>query len=166
MNIGEAAKASGVSAKMLRYYENIDLIPRAGRTAAGYRTYGSHEVDTLRFIRRARDFGIPMDRVKLLVGLWQDKTRPSREVKRVALEQVAELDAEIAELTAMRDALAGLAAACRGDSRPECPILRDLEGAPPSASYPGASLRLARKTKFGAGKAAARHAIAARSGAV
>jgi MerR family copper efflux transcriptional regulator len=79
MNIGEAAAASGVSAKMLRYYESIDLIPRAGRTEARYRTYVERYVDTLRFIRRARDFGIPMDRVKLLVGLWQDRTRPSRE---------------------------------------------------------------------------------------
>jgi len=128
MNIGEAAKASGVSAKMLRYYESIGLVPQAGRTAGGYRTYGQREVDTLRFIHRARDFGIPMDRVKVLVGLWQDKTRPSREVKRIALQQVAELDAKITELTAMKDALASLAKACRGDSRPDCPILRDLEG--------------------------------------
>ena len=129
MTIGEAARASGVSAKMLRYYESIDLVPRAGRTAAGYRVYGEREVQTLRFIRRARDFGIPMVRVKLLVGLWQDKARPSREVKRLALQQVAELDAKIAELSTVRDALASLATACRGDSRPDCPILQDLEGA-------------------------------------
>ncbi len=131
MNIGEAAKASGISAKMLRYYESIGLVPRPSRTGAGYRTYGAAEVNTLRFIRRARDFGIPMDQVKLLVGLWQDGTRPSREVKAIALEQVAELEAKIVELTAMRDALADLAGACRGDSRPECPILEDLGRALP-----------------------------------
>jgi MerR family copper efflux transcriptional regulator len=78
MNIGQAAAASGVSAKMLRYYESIGLIPQAGRSPAGYRIYGDREVETLRFIRRARDFGLPMDRVKLLVGLWQDASRPSR----------------------------------------------------------------------------------------
>jgi len=128
MNIGQAAAASGVSAKMLRYYESIDLIPRAGRTEAGYRTYSERDVDTLRFIRRARDFGLPMERVKLLVGLWQDNTRPSREVKQIALTQVAELEARIAELTAMKDALADLARACHGDDRPDCPILRDMEG--------------------------------------
>src|ERR1700733_7807891 len=122
MNIGEAAKASGVSAKMLRYYETIGLIPHPGRTEAGYRTYSEGDVDTLRFIRRARDFGMPMDRVKLLVGLWQANTRPSREVKQIALTQVAELEARIAELTAMKDALADLAEACRGDDRPDCPI--------------------------------------------
>jgi MerR family copper efflux transcriptional regulator len=128
MNIGEAAAASGVSAKMLRYYESTGLIPQAGRTSAGYRTYGNRDVETLRFIRRARDFGLPMDRVKLLVGLWQDASRPSREVKKLALEQVAELEAKIGELTAMRDSLADLARRCRGDSRPDCPILRDLAG--------------------------------------
>src|SRR5580692_4436655 len=122
MNIGEAARTSGVSAKMLRYYEYIDLIPQAGRSGAGYRTYSDREVHTLRFIRRARDFGLPMDRVKLLVGLWQDKDRPSREVKEIALRQVAELEAKINELTAMKDALAELAKACRGDNHPDCPI--------------------------------------------
>lgn len=128
MNIGEAAAVSGVSAKMLRYYESIGLIPRAGRTPAGYRIYGDREVETLRFIRRARDFGLPMDRVKLLVGLWQDASRPSREVKKLALDQVAELTAKIGELTAMKDVLADLARRCRGDSRPDCPILGDLAG--------------------------------------
>lgn len=142
MNIGEAAKASGVSAKMLRYYETIGLIPPAGRSASGYRTYGDREVETLRFIRRARDFGIPTDRVKLLVSLWQDATRPSREVKRIALQQVAELEAKISELTAMKDALAGLAQACRGDSMPECPILRDLAGVSKDPPHPHSSSKL------------------------
>ncbi len=128
MNIGEAASASGVSTKMLRYYESIGLIPQACRTPAGYRTYGNRDVETLRFIRRARDFGLPMNRVKLLVGLWQDASRPSREVKKLALEQVTELEAKIGELTAMKDSLADLARRCRGDSRPDCPILHDLAG--------------------------------------
>jgi MerR family copper efflux transcriptional regulator len=141
MNIGEAASASGITAKMIRYYESVDLIPPAGRTEAGYRTYDGRDVGTLRFIRRARDFGMPMDRVKLLVGLWQDKDRPSREVKAVALRQVAELEAKIAELTAMKDALAELAGACRGDNRPDCPILRDLADVSSTASHPGAVLR-------------------------
>ena len=152
MNIGEAAKASGVSAKMVRYYESIGLIPPAARSAAGYRTYGDGEVDTLRFIRRVRDFGIPMDRVKLLVGLWQDRTRPSREVKRIAIEQVMDLEAKIAELTAMRDALARLAGACRGDEEPDCPILRDLEGASVGAPHPARPMR----QNTGLGRTAAR----------
>ena len=150
MNIGEAATVSGVSAKMLRYYESIGLIPAAGRSASGYRTYGDRDVETLRFIRRARDFGIPMDRVKLLVGLWQDRTRPSREVKRIALQQVVELDAKISQLTAMKDALAGLADACRGDSRPDCPILRDLAGASTDQPHPNLSVRTG--GRFGVGR--------------
>ena len=128
MNIGEAAAASGVSAKMLRYYESIGLITAVGRAANGYRVYGRSDVDTLRFIRRARDFGIPIERVRLLVGLWRDDDRPSREVKAIALRHVADLEAKIAELTAMRDALSRLAKGCRGDGRPECPILSDLAG--------------------------------------
>jgi MerR family copper efflux transcriptional regulator len=141
MNIGEAAKASGITAKMIRYYESIDLIPTVKRSGSGYRTYGDRDVDTLRFIRRARDFGVPMDRVKLLVRLWQDEDRPSREVKAIALRQVAELEAKIAELTAMKDALGELADACRGDSRPDCPILRDLADVASTSLHPGSIWR-------------------------
>jgi MerR family copper efflux transcriptional regulator len=129
MTIGEAAKASGVSAKMIRYYESIGLIPQVERTESGYRLYTEADVNTLRFIHRAREFGFPIERIRLLVSLWQEH-RPSREVKQVALEHRAELDHKIAELTAMRDALQALADACHGDSRPECPILRDLAGEP------------------------------------
>ncbi len=137
MVIGEAAKASGVSAKMLRYYEGIGLIPAAGRTPAGYRTYDAGDVETLRFIRRARDLGLSMPRIRLLVGLWQDRQRPSREVKRIALAHAAELRAKIAELTAMCATIEELARACHGDQRPECPILRDLEaGSRPSSAVP------------------------------
>ncbi len=128
MNIGQAAAASGVSAKMLRYYESIGLIPKAGRTDAGYRVYGEAEVHTLRFIKRARDLGLPIERIRLLVGLWRDKRRSSADVKRIATEHAAELRTKIAELVGMCEALEHLAAACHGDHRPECPILRDLEG--------------------------------------
>ena len=128
MNIGQAAAASGVSAKMLRYYEATGLIPKAGRTDAGYRTYGEADVNTLRFIRRARDLGLPIERIKLLVGLWRDRDRSSADVKRIATEHVTELRAKIAEVPGMCAALQDLADACHGDHRPECPILRDLEG--------------------------------------
>ena len=150
MNIGQAAKASGVSAKMLRYYESIGLIPKAGRTDAGYRTYGEADVNTLRFIRRARDLGLPIERIglpieriKLLVGLWRDGDRSSADVKRIATEHVTELRAKIAELAGMCAALQDLADACHGDHRPECPILRDLEGGPRTAAP---IARAARKT--------------------
>lgn len=136
MNIGQAAEASGVAAKMLRYYEAIGLIPKAGRTEAGYRTYGEAEVNTLRFIRRARDLGLPIERIKLLVGLWRDRDRSSGEVKRIATEHVTELRAKIAELAGMCAALQDLADACHGDHRPECPILRDLEGSAGQSAAP------------------------------
>ena len=128
MVIGEAARASGVSAKMVRYYESIGLVPVAARTGGGYRTYGTREVETLRFIRRARDLGLSMERIKLLVGLWHDRERPSREVKRIAQAHLAELRTKIVELSAMCATLEELSDACHGDQRPECPILRDLEG--------------------------------------
>ena len=134
MNIGEAADASGVSAKMIRYYESVGLIPRAARSASGYRVYGAADVNTLRFIHRARDFGLPLERIRLLVSLWQDRCRASREVKRIALDHVAELRARIAELSAMADALQDLADRCQGDQRPDCPILHDLEGEAVAAS--------------------------------
>jgi MerR family copper efflux transcriptional regulator len=126
MNIGDAAKASGVSAKLIRYYESIGLIPEAGRTASGYRVYTAAEVNTLRFIKRARTLGFSIERIQHLVGLWQDKARASSEVKHIALEHVTELETKIAEMQAMRDALRELADACHGDHRPDCPILRDL----------------------------------------
>lgn len=126
MTIGEAAKASGVSAKLIRYYESIGLIPEAGRTASGYRVYSTNEVNVLRFVKRARTLGFGIERIQHLVGLWQDRSRCSSEVKRVALAHVAELEAKIAELQAMADTLTELADACHGDDRPECPILKDL----------------------------------------
>lgn len=128
MVIGEAARASGVSAKMVRYYEEIGLIPAAARTAANYRQYGVRDVATLRFIRRARDLGLSVPRIRRLVGLWQDDARPSREVKQIALEYVDELQVKIAAMTALCHELTGLADACHGDEHPECPILHDLAG--------------------------------------
>lgn len=135
LNIGEAAKASGVSAKMIRHYEEEGLVPRAGRTVAGYRIYRESDIHLLRFIRRARDLGFSLKEVKALVGLWSDRQRASADVKRLALGHVADLDSRIAEMQSMRRALAKLAACCHGDDRPDCPILDCLseEGpAPPS----------------------------------
>jgi MerR family copper efflux transcriptional regulator len=128
MTIGQAARAAGVNAKAIRYYESIGLLPPAGRSGAGYRVYRDSDVATLRFIRRARGFGMPVERIRVLVGLWQDRSRASAEVKRLALAHIAELDSRIAELTAMRQALRHLAETCHGDQRPDCPILRDLAG--------------------------------------
>lgn len=127
MNIGQAARASGVSAKMIRYYEEIGLIPPAGRTASGYRSYGERDVHTLRFIRRARDLGFPVEGIRELLGLWRDRDRHSADVKRVAVEQAAKLREKIRGLESMVRTLETLADCCAGDDRPDCPILRDLE---------------------------------------
>ncbi len=128
MNIGEAAKTSGVSAKMIRYYEETGLIPPAGRTRSGYRTYGPKEVQVLRFVRRARDLGFPVAQVADLLALWRDRGRASADVKRLAEAQVAALEARIAEMEAMKATLTHLVHACAGDDRPDCPILADLGG--------------------------------------
>lgn len=127
-NIGEAAKASGVSPKMIRHYEDEGLVPKAGRTVAGYRIYRDQDIHLLRFIRRARDLGFPLKEIKALVGLWNDRRRASADVKRLALAHVAGLDARIAEMQAMRRELSRLAEHCHGDGRPDCPILEDLSG--------------------------------------
>lgn len=126
MNIGEAAKASGVSAKMIRYYESIGLIPAAGRTGSGYRVYTATEVQLLRFIRRSRDLGFPVEKIGELLALWRDRTRHSADVKRLATEQIDGLERKVREMQAMIDTLRHLADACCGDHRPDCPILADL----------------------------------------
>ena len=130
MNIGEAAKASGVSAKMIRYYETTGLIPAAGRTGSGYRVYSDTEVQMLRFIRRSRDLGFPVEKIAELLALWRDRSRHSADVKRLAQEQIDGLERKIAEMQAMKDTLRHLAAACCGDNRPDCPILADLGDGP------------------------------------
>ncbi|HVG47244.1 MAG TPA: Cu(I)-responsive transcriptional regulator [Rubellimicrobium sp.] len=134
MNIGNAAKASGVSAKMIRYYESEELIPPAARSASGYRHYSDQDVQRLRFIRRARDLGFPMDGIRELLALWSDRSRHSSEVKALALDHVAKLEARMRELRSMADTLRTLADCCAGDDRPDCPILADLgeaQEAPP-----------------------------------
>ena len=127
MNIGKAAAASGVSAKMIRYYESIDLLAAARRTEAGYRFYTDEDVHVLRFIRRARDLGFSLADIGELLALWQDQGRASADVKGIALAHVAALERKIAELQGMADTLRTLAAHCHGDARPDCPILTDLD---------------------------------------
>jgi MerR family transcriptional regulator, copper efflux regulator len=128
MNIGQAATASGVSAKMVRYYESVGLLPRAARKGSGYRDYDEKDVHRLRFVRRARDFGFSMAEIGELLALWQDRGRSSKDVKQIALAHVADLDEKIRHLTEMRDTLKHLAHCCHGDNRPDCPILTGLEG--------------------------------------
>ena len=126
MNIGEASAASGVSAKMIRYYESVGLIPEAPRTEAGYRIYEGNEVHTLRFIRRARDLGFSVKDISQLLALWQDRNRASADVKAFALQHIDELNTKIAELEAMVKTLEHLASNCQGNNRPDCPILDGL----------------------------------------
>ncbi|WP_179405184.1 Cu(I)-responsive transcriptional regulator [Burkholderia guangdongensis] len=126
MNIGHASRESGVSAKMIRYYEEVGLLAPTRRSDAGYRVYGTDEIHTLRFIRQARRLGFLVEDIRKLLALWQDRSRASAEVKSIALEHVAELDKRIAELTVMRNTLAALATHCHGDERPDCPILARL----------------------------------------
>jgi MerR family transcriptional regulator, copper efflux regulator len=131
LNIGEAARSSGVSAKMIRHYEDNGLLQKVGRTPAGYRIYRDADVHVLRFIRRARDLGFSMKEIQALLGLWRNRRRESGDVKRVAIKHLKELDVKIAELQAMRRTLLDLAENCHGDHRPDCPILDDLaRGAP------------------------------------
>ena len=125
-NIGQAAKASGVSAKMIRHYEAIGLIGAAQRTDAGYRVYSEREVQVLQFIHRGRALGFSLDQIKTLLALWQDKQRASKDVRAMARQHIDELDRKIADMQAMRRTLETLATRCHGDDRPDCPILDDL----------------------------------------
>ncbi|OKB68295.1 Cu(I)-responsive transcriptional regulator [Serratia marcescens] len=140
MNIGQAARLSGVSAKMIRYYEQIGLIPRAARSDAGYRHYGSPDVHSLRFIRRSRDLGFSVEQISALLTLWHDRERASADVKAVALSHIAGLKAKIAELQTMAQTLEHLAGHCHGNTRPDCPILADL-AEPTAAAMPRRSPR-------------------------
>ncbi len=125
-NIGQAASRSGVSAKMVRHYESLGLLPRIGRTDGGYRQYTDNEVHTLRFIRRSRDLGFSMAEISELLKLWHNRRRASADVKRIALAHVADLDRRMEEMAAMKRTLEKLARACQGDHRPDCPILDEL----------------------------------------
>lgn len=130
MNIGQASKQSGVSQRMIRHYEAIGLIPKAVRRDSGYRDYDDKDVHTLRFIRRARDLGFPIEEIGKLLALWQDRGRASADVKALATARVEELKRKEREIQAMRRALEDLARHCHGDSRPDCPILADLASEP------------------------------------
>lgn len=127
--IGQAARLSGVSAKMIRYYESIGLVRPASRSAANYRSYDRMAIHTLRFIARSRALGFSIDEIARLLALWQDPARNSADAKELALRHVAELEQRIAALQGMKAAVATLAAQCRGDGRSECPILDELSGA-------------------------------------
>jgi Cu(I)-responsive transcriptional regulator len=126
MNIGQASKASGVSQRMIRHYEAIGLIPKAARRDSGYRDYDDKDVHTLRFIRRARDLGFPIEEIGQLLALWQDRGRASADVKALATARAEELRRKELEIQAMRRSLEQLARTCHGDGRPDCPILEDL----------------------------------------
>jgi MerR family copper efflux transcriptional regulator len=128
MKIGEASAASGVSQRMIRHYEKIGLMPPAPRRDSGYRDYGMRDLHTLRFIGRARDAGFPIEEIRQLLALWNDRDRSSADVKALALARAAELRRKAKELDAMRRTLEELAARCHGDQRPDCPILGELEG--------------------------------------
>jgi MerR family copper efflux transcriptional regulator len=137
LNIGQAAQASGVSAKMIRHYEEVGLLPPARRSEAGYRQYGAADVHTLRFIRHARDLGFSIPEIGELVGLWHDRGRPSREVKKLAAAHIEALDAKARELLAIKATLEHLVQCCHGDDRPDCPILDTLAADTPPAAATG-----------------------------
>lgn len=126
MNIGQASAASGVSTKMIRYYERTGLIKSADRSAAGYRVYSSNDVYTLQFVRRARDLGFSVSQIEGLLTLWNNRARASHDVKALAMEHVEHLCAKVAEMEAMIATLRHLAENCTDDDRPDCPILKDL----------------------------------------
>lgn len=125
-NIGAASKASGVSAKMIRHYEDIGLLPKVARSFGNYRVYSANDIHVLRFIRRARDLGFSIEEIRELLGLWRNKSRPSAAVKKIAGKHIADLRVKIAELESMVQTLEHLTRNCHGDHRPDCPILDDL----------------------------------------
>lgn len=146
MNIGTASQRSGVPSKTIRYYESIGLIRPADRRGNNYRDYSETDVQTLRFISRARSLGFSVKEVSALLALWHDRHRASHDVKALALRHVEEIDRKIAELQGMRRTLVGLADRCHGDERPDCPILEDLASGNPGccAPSPAAAAHIAR----------------------
>jgi Cu(I)-responsive transcriptional regulator len=139
MNIGQAADASGVSAKMIRHYESIGVIPRPPRSEAGYRRYAHADVERLKLLRHARAVGFGTPEIKRLISLWEDKRRPAREVKRLAQVHLDEIQARVEELRVIAGALSHLVSHCHGDDRPECPILDALAREAPVANSRGAT---------------------------
>lgn len=135
MNIGEASKKSGVSAKLIRHYESIGIIPKASRALSGYRTYSDREVNILKFVKRSRSLGFSMEEIKKLVSLWRNKKRTSQEVKKLATKHIDELEQKITELQSMVETLKHLAMNCHGDDRPDCPILDELAAENPEKSF-------------------------------
>lgn len=131
-NIGQAAKASGISAKMIRHYEEVGLVPPASRRLSGYRMYNDRDIHMLRFIRHARDLGFSIKEIAELLSLWRDQNRSSSKVKCMALEHIAALNQKVQELNAMKSELERLVDCCHGDERPECPILDSLAQNEPS----------------------------------
>jgi MerR family gold-responsive transcriptional activator of gol and ges genes len=127
MTIGELAKSSGVNAKLIRHYESIGVVPKASRTDSGYRIYSEKDIQFLKFIKRARGLGFSMKEIKKLIGLWRNKTRASKEVKTLALTHIKALETKVLEMQEMAESLRLLAKNCHGDSRPDCPILSNLE---------------------------------------
>ena len=127
-NIGEAARRSGVSARMVRHYEGLGLLPDVARTESGYRQYTEADIHTLRFVKRSRDLGFSMDEIAELVGLWHNRRRTSASVKCIAQKHLGELEQRIADMQAMQRTLSHLVHCCHGDARPDCPILEDLAG--------------------------------------
>ncbi|MBC7202295.1 MAG: Cu(I)-responsive transcriptional regulator [Pusillimonas sp.] len=130
MNIGAAAKQSGINAKMIRYYEQVGLLQPVHRSGSGYRLYGPNDVQTLIFIRRARELGFSLERIQTLLDLWRNRNRRSEDVKTLAKQYIDELDSDIARLACIRSELERLAQGCGGDDSPDCPILDDLAQQP------------------------------------
>lgn len=128
MNVGQAAEQAGLPVKTVRYYADIELVEPQGRSAAGYRIYGEAEVSKLTFIRRARAFDFSIQDCRELLGLYQDKTRSSRDVKTIALKRLDQIDEKLSELNKLRDELSRVAHECHGDNRPDCPILNSFSG--------------------------------------
>ena len=151
MNIGQAARASGVSAKMIRHYESVALFPEAARTESGYRQYTDKEVSTLRFIRQSRDLGFSIEQIRELLGLWQNRKRPSRQVRALAQAHLEELEEKLKEIQVMKATLEHLVHCCHGDDRPDCPIIetlaQDATVAAPTGHGKTAGLRRGRHAK-------------------
>ena len=151
LTIGDAARETGVSAKMIRHYESVGLLAQARRSDAGYRQYGEPDLHTLRFIRRARDLGFSIEQIRELLALWQDRRRPSRQVKAFALAHIAELEQKLQQIQAMKATLEHLVRGCNGDDRPDCPIIDGLAGRRPRRAETAAGCSGARDERHRSG---------------